>query len=158
MLFKRAFSLIELMVVVAIIALLSMVAIPRFKRYIARAKRAEAYAMLNSIGTAERTYWNDHGRYSEKLTGPDGIGWKPEGYRGGGEQEKFYYTYGFSGAEGINYFTGKLVASASDLAKSHAGSEGFLAIAAGDIDGDGELDILSIDQDGTISIVKDDLQ
>lgn len=155
---KPAFSLIELMVVVAIIALLSMIAIPKFKRYIARAKRTEAYAMLNSIGTAERMYWNDHGRYVDKLAGSEGIGWKPEGYRGKGEKEKFYYTYGFSGAEGINYFTGKLGASSSNLSKSHAGKEKFLAIAAGDIDGDGDLDILGIDQDGAISIINDDLQ
>ena len=105
----KGFTLIELMIVVAIIAFLAMIAIPNFLRYVAKAKRSEVYLNLGAIYTAQKAYWAEHGRYSDVLHGEGGIGWKPEGYRGGGKQEKFYYTYGFAGGtEGKNHFTGKL--------------------------------------------------
>lgn len=155
---KSGFTLIELMIVVSIIAFLSIIAIPSFFTFLAKAKRAEAYMNLGSIYTSQKAYWAEHGAYSSYLSGPGGIGWKPEGYSGGGKNEKFYYTYGFgSGAEGRNYFTGKLETSHSHLSMTNAGEKGFIAGAVGDIDGDGEPDILSIDQFSNIKIIKDDL-
>ena len=50
-----AFSLIELMVVIAIVALLSAVAIPSYKDYINRAKMAE----VNSLIAHQQTLWSD---------------------------------------------------------------------------------------------------
>ncbi|NRB21862.1 prepilin-type N-terminal cleavage/methylation domain-containing protein [Candidatus Dependentiae bacterium] len=155
---SKGFTLIELMVVVAIIAFLAMIAIPSAKRYLARAKRAEAYTILSSIATAQKVHWAKTGKYSNQLSGAGGLGWKPEGYKGGGEQENFYYTYGFPGSEGTNHFTGKLGTSASHLSRANASDIVFVAVAAGDIDGDGEPDILTVDQNGTITIVQDDLQ
>ena len=155
---QRGFTLIELMIVVAIIAFLAMIAVPSVRKYLARAKRAEAYSMLSSIATAQKVHQAETGEYSNKLSGTGGIGWKPEGYKGGGEQENFYYTYGFPGGEGTNYFTGKLRTSAAHLGVGNASDTTFVAVAAGDIDGDGEPDILTVDQNGTITIVKDDLQ
>jgi len=154
---KTGFSLIELMIVIAIIALLSMIAVPNFMRYLSKAKRAEAYMQLSSIYAAQKAYWAENGRYSSTLSGPGGIGWKPEGYAGGGSGEKFYYTYGFPGSEGTNHFTGKLGTASSYLNQAYANQNGFLALAVGDVDGDGEPDILSVDQNNTISIVQDDL-
>lgn len=49
------FSLIELMVVIAIVALLSAVAIPSYKDYINRAKMAE----VNSLIAHQETIWSD---------------------------------------------------------------------------------------------------
>lgn len=153
----RGFSLIELMIVVAIIAFLATLAVPNFMRFLAKAKRAEAYMNLSSICTAEKAYWAEHGRYSSVLCGEGGIGWQPEGYAGGGKQEKFYYTYGFGGSEGKNYVTGKLETSASNLGSAKADEKSFIVVAAGDIDGDGVPDILTIDHNNTITIVQDDL-
>lgn len=154
---KKGFSLIELMIVVAIIGLLAMLGVPSFMRFLAKTKRAEAYVNLSSIYAAQKAYWAEHGKYSDTLSGPGGIGWKPEGYRGGGAQENFHYTYGFPGAEGKNYFTGKLGATSADLSAGHANTQGFVAVAAGDIDGDGTADVLTIDETNTIKIVRDDL-
>jgi prepilin-type N-terminal cleavage/methylation domain-containing protein len=151
---RGAFTLIELMIVVAIIALLAMIAIPNFKRYIARAKRAEAYALLSSLAMAEKTYWAEHGAYSSTLLGSGGIGWKPEGY-GGGKPTTLYYSYGFAGSDGTNYIKGSLGAPVS---QGHADKDSFEAFAVGDIDGDGEVDILKVDESGQITIVQDDLQ
>lgn len=154
---KYGFSLIELMVVVAIIAFLTMIAVPSYTKYLAKAKRAEAYMQLASIYAAQKAYWAEHGRYSAQLSGQGGLGWQPEGYSGGGSQEKFHYTYGFGGSEGQNYFTGKLGTPSSYLGQAYADEKGFLAVAAGDIDGDGQPDILAVDQYNNITVLQDDL-
>lgn len=155
---KRGFTLIELMIVVAIIAFLAVVSVPSFMKFLAKAKRAEAYMNLSSIYAAEKVYFAEHGKYSNILNGPGGIGWKPDGYKGGGQNEKFYYTYGFgSGSEGVNYFTGKLETSSSNLSAAKAGADGFTVVAAGDIDGDGVADILTVDENNNITVVQDDL-
>ncbi len=153
----KGFTLIEVMVVIAIIALLAMISVPSIMRYLAKAKRTEAHVNLRALYTAEKAYWAEHGTYSSVLSGPNGIGWQPEGYSGGGAKENFCYTYGFPGAEGVNYFTGNLGTPASNLSKAQAGKTGFLAIAAGDIDGDGKPDILAIDHMGKIVLLDDDL-
>ncbi len=154
---KSGFSLIELMIVVAIIAFLAMIAVPSYTKYLAKAKRAEAYMQLSSLYAAQKAYWAEHGKYSTQLSGVGGIGWQPEGYAGGGAGEKFYYTYGFGGSEGQNHFTGKLGTSSSHLGSGYANEKGFLAIAVADIDGDGEPDVLSVDQNNNITVVQDDL-
>ncbi len=155
---KNGFTLIELMVVVAIIAFLAMIAVPNFKKFLAKAKRAEAYTNLHAIYAVQKAHWAEHGTYVSALSGPNSAGWQPEGYQGGGEQENFYYTYGFAGgAEGTHYFTVKLGTSAAHLNMARADKKEFVAVAAGDIDGDGVPDIITIDQNNKITIVQDDL-
>lgn len=153
---KQGFSLIELMIVVAIMALLATLAIPNFMRFLAKAKRAEAYMNLHAIYAAEKAYYAEHNSYSSVLSGQGGIGWKPEGYNGGGKNEKFHYSYGFGGAEGSNHFSGKLDGG-QEVARGRADSQGFVAVAAGDIDGDGVADIVTIDQNNNVTVVQDDL-
>lgn len=155
---RTGFTLIELMVVVAIIAILTMLAVPSFVNFIAKAKRAEVYANLHALYAAQKAYWAEHGTYTMQLAGPHSLGWQPTGYRGGGAQENFYYTYGVPGSEGVNYFTGKLSTPASHLHGGRASANSFVIVAAGDIDGDGKPDIITIDHNNTITIVQDDLQ
>ncbi len=153
----KGYTLVELMIVVAIIAFLSMITMPSFIRFLAKAKRAEAYMNLSAIYKAQKAYWAEHHVYSKVLSGPDGIGWKPEG--------SFNYSYGFAdGNEGQHYFIGKLGAPAAALKDSTITNNSFLIVAAADIDGDDKgrgdgkgLDILAVKDTGEIVILQDDL-
>lgn len=143
------FTLVELMIVIAIIAFLSMVTIPSLMKFLAKSKRSEAYLYLRTLAQAEKSYYIEHGSYTKKLSGPDSLGWKPEG--------SFFYTYGFpEGGEGKSHFVGQLKTPASALSGAAISRDGFVIYAAGNIYG-GEIDIVSIDHHGVIKIVNDAL-
>ena len=72
---QRGFTLIELMIVVAIIGILAALAIPNFIRFQARSKQSEVKANLKSLFTAERSYYQEHDTYSECIRK---IGFNPE--------------------------------------------------------------------------------
>jgi len=72
---KRGFTLIELMIVVAIIGILAAIAIPNFIRFQARSKQGEAKSNLKSMFTAERSFYQEKDRYSGLV---DEIGFAPE--------------------------------------------------------------------------------
>jgi prepilin-type N-terminal cleavage/methylation domain-containing protein len=56
---KIGFTLVELMMVVVIIGILSIVAIPSYRKYIADSKISEGYANLDAIIKKELAYFND---------------------------------------------------------------------------------------------------
>jgi type IV pilus assembly protein PilA len=72
---KKGFTLIELMIVVAIIGILAAIAIPNFIRFQARSKQSEVKANLKSLFTAERSYFQEKDAYSECIKK---IGFSPE--------------------------------------------------------------------------------
>lgn len=77
---QKAFTLIELLIVVAIIAILAAIAVPNFLEAQIRSKVSRAHADMRSIATALEAYAVDHNHYppSYKMLPPQWIhGWWP---------------------------------------------------------------------------------
>jgi type IV pilus assembly protein PilA len=131
---REGFTLIELMIVVAIIGILAAIAIPNFLRFQLRSKTGEAKANLAAIRTAEEGYFSEYGVYvtaaktpnvaptNQKQLWPaaavppvgfDRMGWSPEG--------EVFFVYQTAVGAG----TGAVGAGA------------FTAQAQGDLDADG---------------------
>jgi type IV pilus assembly protein PilA len=61
---KKGFTLIELMIVVAIIGILAAIAIPNFLKYQAKSKQSEAKTNLKGIFTSEASYFSESNSYN----------------------------------------------------------------------------------------------
>ena len=108
---KKGFTLIELMIVVAIIGILAAIAIPNFLRFQLKSKSSEGKVNIAAIRTAEESYLAEFGNYVAAVanaaagipgsskdafdvtTGTDFdiLGWAPEG------QVFFQYAVAASG-------------------------------------------------------------
>lgn len=66
----RGFSLIELMVVIAIVALLAAVAVPTYKSYVQKSKLAEVYSLVSAAQTKAQQAIDTSGTVAETITAP----------------------------------------------------------------------------------------
>jgi type IV pilus assembly protein PilA len=132
---KKGFTLIELMIVVAIIGILAAIAIPNFLKFQAKSKQSEAKTNLKGIYTAETGYFGENNAYS----GFDAANWQPVGVA------RYHYTLtgaltGNSSLEKGVDVTGS-TAWVTTPALGAAPSQQFTAGAAGNVDNDGDLDL-----------------
>jgi type IV pilus assembly protein PilA len=72
---KKGFTLIELMIVVAIIGILAAIAIPNFLKFQAKSKQSEAKSNLSAIFTGQTAYFGEYNNYSNFTS----INWSPSG-------------------------------------------------------------------------------
>lgn len=102
------FTLVELMIVVAIIAILSAIAIPAYNDYIKESQFAAAKANVEPLRLTLEDYWLDNSDYGDGGTYPAGsacndsqtldqnYGWCPDGDQG---------TYAYSVVASTNSYT-----------------------------------------------------
>lgn len=62
------FTLIELMIVVAIVGIISAYAIPQYKQYVIRGNRAAAQSFMMTVASREKQYLLDARAYTSSLT------------------------------------------------------------------------------------------
>ncbi len=61
---RRGFTLIEVMVVVAIVAILAAIAMPNYQEYVRRSKRVEAQGVLMEAAQFMQRYYSANDRYT----------------------------------------------------------------------------------------------
>lgn len=64
---KNGFTLLELIIAVAIIGILAAVAVPVFRGYLIRSRASEAYSILQGIRDREEAYFSEYKRYTDNL-------------------------------------------------------------------------------------------
>jgi type IV pilus assembly protein PilA len=104
---QDGFTLVELMIVVAIIGVLSAVAVPNFKKYQAKAKTSEAKVQLAAAYTAQQAFYGDFGVYSTCL------GYM--GYDPGREFNSRYYAIGIEAASSSVTLAGVATTAATSM-------------------------------------------
>lgn len=65
---KKGFSLVELMVVVAIIGILAVIGIPQYQKFMAKARQAEAKTHLNAIFQGEASFFTEYNTYTGNMS------------------------------------------------------------------------------------------
>lgn len=127
---QKGFTLIELMIVVAIIGILAAIAIPNFLRFQAKSKQAEAKTNLGAIGTTAEAFRAEYDTYNTAFSY---LGWK--------EQGSCRYGYHWNGAltDCSAHPTGWVTCPSTQT--TAATNIGFTASAGGNIDKDAVCDM-----------------
>jgi len=125
------FTLVELMIAVAIIGLLASIALPNFLRYQLKAKSAEASTNLHGIMVAEEAYATEFGEFIDASASPAAYGGRhPVPFSDVGPSGANFAALGWQ-PSGPVYFQYSVTVSGS----------AYTAEAASDLDGNGTAQV-----------------
>jgi type IV pilus assembly protein PilA len=93
---RRGFTIIELMIAVAIVGILAAIAVPNFVKFLARSKQSEARVNLKAMFTAQKGFAAERDRYSTLVSE---IGFAPE------RNNRYAYFTGQGGSQQIRAST-----------------------------------------------------
>ena len=60
---RAAFTLVELVITIAIVIILSVISVPIYRGYVDKAKYAEGYALIGQILSAQKAYYSEYGNF-----------------------------------------------------------------------------------------------
>ena len=126
---QDGFTLIELMIAVAILGILATLATGGFLSYQAKTKQAEVKTNMGAIGELAISYKIEYDSY---ITDWAGIGWQPQGTT--------RYRYWYNGAAAANTPTLPEAGINYDDPGSAADDNTFTASAVGNVDNDARTD------------------
>ena len=137
---RKGFTLIELMIVVAIIGILAAIAIPNFLKFQAKSKQSEAKTNLKGIYTAETGYFGEKNTYGNFAA----VNWEPVG------KSRYRYTLGVDAEDmgdttNVTKVAGQFTANSPDPGAAPAQTaNAFTAGAQGNVDSDADNDAWEI--------------
>lgn len=142
---SRGFTLVELMIVVAIIGVLASVAIPSFINYQLTSKRAEAFANLSSLAKAQKAYYAEFNVFASVAPEPSGALATPPTTikRDSSSIDTAFATVGWA-PEGEVFFDYDTLTDTTGGALCTCAGPCFTAAAYGDLDGDTLLSVLLV--------------
>ncbi len=141
---SRGFTLVELMVVVAIIGVLASVAIPSFANYQLTSKRSEAFANLASLAKSQKAYYAEFNEFVPVAAEPSfTLGAVPTTTkRDKAPLESAFATVGWV-PDGNVFFDYDTATPADPLTGTCTCTEScFTSAAYADLDGNGSLSVL----------------
>jgi len=152
---KKGFTLIELMIVVAIIGILAAIAIPNFLRFQAKSKQSEAKTNLGGIFTAEIAYFGENSFFGNFQQ----IAWAPTGtarytFWSGPYTGSLVGTTGYPAASAIDNAGSPLYPAPAGLDRN---DNTFTVGAAGQIDNDPAIDQWTMTDQRLLTNLVDDV-